>query len=71
MKNFTTEFDVTVLSSAQQTWLFERAGNHHFDTVMLDKINSEGAWISILYDDGVTIKFFVTPEGVPSLLDVA
>lgn len=71
MKHFTTEFDISVLSGAQEAWLFERAGNHHFDTVMLDKINSEGAWISILYDDGILIRFFVTPEGVASLFDVA
>lgn len=71
MKPFTAEFDISVLSGPQQIWLNERAGNHNFDTVFLVKINDEGAWIDILYSDRVLLKFFVTPEGKPSLLDVS
>jgi hypothetical protein len=64
---FSTEFDLTVLSAKQQAWLGERAQNHHFDTAYLDKINNEGAWLTIGYDDGIHIRFFVTPDGKPEV----
>jgi hypothetical protein len=68
MKNFSAEFDISALSADQQEWVFQRAANHHFDTVMLDKINQEGAWLTVLYDDGISIHFFVAPGGEASFL---
>lgn len=71
MKHFTTEFDITVLTPLQQLWCSDRAQHHHFDTVFLVKINDEGAWLDVLYDDGLLLKFFVAPTGTSELLDVS
>lgn len=60
---FDAEFDLSVLSPSQLNWLANRAENHHFDTVLLDAINDEGAAMTIRYDDGIDIFFFVTPAG--------
>jgi hypothetical protein len=61
MKDFSAEFDISVLTGGQQEWLLERAHNHHFETAMLDKIDTTGAWITVCYDDGLHIHFFVEP----------
>jgi hypothetical protein len=60
---FDAEFDLSVLSEKQLAWLTERAQNHHFDTVLLDSIDNEGASLTICYDDGIDIHFFVEPGG--------
>lgn len=65
---FDAEFDLSVLTDKQLAWLTERAQNHHFDTVLLDKIDNEGAAITIRYDDGICIRFFVNPNGIPDVL---
>jgi hypothetical protein len=64
---FDAEFDLSVLSDKQLAWLTERAQNHHFDTVLLDRIDNEGAAMTIRYDDGIDIHFFVEPDGHPEV----
>lgn len=68
MKNFSAEFDISVLSIGQQDWLFERAQNHHFDTVELDRIDDIGATLTVLYDDGLILRFYVEPNGNATLI---
>jgi hypothetical protein len=63
MKPLDAEFDLSVLTEKQLAWLTERAQNHHFDTVLLDWIDREGAAMTIQYDDGIDIHFFVEPDG--------
>jgi len=65
---FDAEFDLSVLSPGQLGWVADRAENHHFDTVLLDSINEEGAALTIRYDDGIDIFFFVTPAGRAEVL---
>jgi hypothetical protein len=65
---FDAEFDVSVLTTPQFGWCVDRAHNHHFDSVLLDKINDEGAWLTIVYDDGIHIHFFVNQGGKAEVL---
>jgi hypothetical protein len=67
-KPHSVEFDITVLTALQQNWLYEHATHHHFDGVVLEKIDSTGAVMTLHYDDGPYLTFFVKPNGVGELL---